>query len=329
MVINNQYYDWGFQTRLSAMDIILLIDIIYSIMEEIVPSRCRLMTRHLGAILFKLRLHQMCKSHVAASMHHNTWGLMQSHFYWPYWRPDSSYHNEPALGGYTLLFKYTWSYLQSPCPLLHNDPALGGYTGWSFYEHKAISSPRLLQAWQPGTWGLHMWNTQFGLVIEINNMDFFKVIIFLLKQVLSHYFVLLKTWGLQVIWIWGREIFKILSFDPASATIMTWHHLLINSASFFIFKAVEGLMSISRPIFLSIWELSQMNYSSQSFSMRNQCQQIDYEVGSLTQIFEGGNNKELRMTRCRLTRIFNPERNLLKLFLCFVYKISLTSMNPN
>ena len=30
-----------------------------------------------------------------------------------------------------------------------------------FYEHKAITSPRLLQAWQPGTWGLHMWNTQF------------------------------------------------------------------------------------------------------------------------------------------------------------------------
>ena len=43
---------------------------------------------------------EICKYHVAASMHHDTWGLMQSHFYWPYWRPDSSYHNEPALGGY-------------------------------------------------------------------------------------------------------------------------------------------------------------------------------------------------------------------------------------
>ena len=90
---------------------------------------------------------------------------------------------------------------KSPCSLLHNDLALGGYTGWSFYEYKAITSPRLLQAWQPGTWGLHMWNTQFWLVIEMNNMDFFKMVILILKQVLSHHFALLKTWGLQVIWI--------------------------------------------------------------------------------------------------------------------------------
>ena len=54
---------------------------IYSTMEGIVPSRCRLTTRHLGATLFKLRLYQICKSHVTASMHHDTWGLMQSHFF--------------------------------------------------------------------------------------------------------------------------------------------------------------------------------------------------------------------------------------------------------
>ena len=75
--------------------------------------------------------------------------------------PAQYYLTEPVFGGYTLLLKYTWSYLQSPCSLLHNDPALGGYTGWSFYQHKAITSPMLLQAWQPGTWGLHMWNIQF------------------------------------------------------------------------------------------------------------------------------------------------------------------------
>ena len=45
-----------------------------------------------------------------------------------------------------------------------------------------------------------------------------------------------------------------------------------------------------------------MNYSSQSFSVRNQRQQIDYEVGLLTRIFEEGNNKELSMIRCRLTK---------------------------
>ena len=70
----------------------------YATMEGIVPSRCRLTTRHLGATLFKLRLYQICKFHVATSMHHDTWGLMKSHFYWPYWRPDSSHCNEPALG---------------------------------------------------------------------------------------------------------------------------------------------------------------------------------------------------------------------------------------
>ena len=43
--------------------------------------------------------------------------------------PAQYYLTKPALGGYTLLFKFTWLYLQSPCSLLHNDPALGGYTG--------------------------------------------------------------------------------------------------------------------------------------------------------------------------------------------------------
>ena len=69
-----------FKSRFSAMAIILSMDMIYSTIEGIVPSRYRLTTRHLGATLFKLRLYQIYKSHVAASMHHDTWGLMQSHF---------------------------------------------------------------------------------------------------------------------------------------------------------------------------------------------------------------------------------------------------------
>ena len=51
--------------------------------------------------------------------------------------------------------------IKVPAQYYLTKPALGVYTGWSFYEHKAITSPRLLQAWQPGTWGLHMWNIQF------------------------------------------------------------------------------------------------------------------------------------------------------------------------
>ena len=69
-----------FQSRFSAMAIILSMGMIYSIMEGIVPSRCRLTTRHLGATLFKLRLYQICKPHVAARMHQDTWALMQSNF---------------------------------------------------------------------------------------------------------------------------------------------------------------------------------------------------------------------------------------------------------
>ena len=85
------------------MIIILSMDMIYSTIEGIVPSCCRLTTRHLGATLFQLKLHQIHTSHVTASMHHVTWGLMQSHCFLTYWRPESSHHNEPALGGYQLL----------------------------------------------------------------------------------------------------------------------------------------------------------------------------------------------------------------------------------
>ena len=69
-----------FKVTLSAMAIILSKDMIYFTMKGIVPSCCRLTTWHLGATLFKLRLHQIYKSHVTASMHHGIWGLMQSHF---------------------------------------------------------------------------------------------------------------------------------------------------------------------------------------------------------------------------------------------------------
>ena len=132
MVINNRYY-WGIQSRFGAMVIILLMDMIYSTMEGIVPSRCRLTTRHLGATLFKSRLHRICKSHVTASMHyvtasmhHVTWGLMQSH-----WRPDSSHRNEPALGGYQLLL----STIQGTQVLIHY---IEGSTT-QLVKHKALN----------------------------------------------------------------------------------------------------------------------------------------------------------------------------------------------
>ena len=47
-------------------------------------------------------------------------------------------------------------------------------------------------------------------------------------------------------------------------------------------------MSISRPIFFkpALWKLTQVDYSSQYFSMRIQRQQIEYEASLLTRIFQ-------------------------------------------
>ena len=69
-----------FKVALAQRLLFLSMGMIYFTMKGIVPSRCRLTTQHLGAILFRLGLYQICKSHVTASMHHGTWGLMQSHF---------------------------------------------------------------------------------------------------------------------------------------------------------------------------------------------------------------------------------------------------------
>ena len=80
-----------FKVALAQRLLFLSMDMISFTLEGIVLSRCRLTTRHLGATLFKLRLHRICKSHVTASMHHGTWGLMQSHFCSTYWRLDSSH----------------------------------------------------------------------------------------------------------------------------------------------------------------------------------------------------------------------------------------------
>ena len=181
MVINNQYYDWGFQSRFSAMAIVSLsMDMNNSTMEGIVLSCCKHAPWHLGA---------NAQSFFTRLIEDPTHLIVMSR---PLRTTNCSCQK----------FNSIWSYLQSPCSLLHNDPALGGYTGWSFYEHKAISSPRLLQAWQPDTWGLHMWNTQFWLVIEMNKLDFFKLVTVVfearLKLLLCY---LLKTWGLQVMGI--------------------------------------------------------------------------------------------------------------------------------
>ena len=59
------------------------------------------------------------------------------------------------------------------------------------------------------------------------------------------------------------------------------------TGKFCIFKPVEYQMSISKPIFLkpALWNRTQVDYSSQYFSMRNQCEQFKCEASLLTRIF--------------------------------------------
>ena len=82
-----------------------------------------------------------------------------------------------------------------------------------FYEYKAITSPRLLQAWQPGTWGLHIWSILSLLVTKMDNMDFFKVAIFMLKKVLSHHFVSTQDLGATGNMDIREKNLQILSFE--------------------------------------------------------------------------------------------------------------------
>ena len=81
MVINSQYYDGGLQSRFSAMVIILLMDMIYFYNGGNSPESLQAYDRALGGYIIQIEIHQICKSHVTASMHHGTWGLMQSHFF--------------------------------------------------------------------------------------------------------------------------------------------------------------------------------------------------------------------------------------------------------
>ena len=112
-----------------------------------------------------------------------------------------------------------------------------------------------------------------------------------------------------------------------------------------IFCQVRALKADSNGLFLII------------FLYKSQCQQMGYEAGLLTRNFRrsawifcigkvwtyllkeicykilsmhpGGNDKDLKMIRCRFRKIFNLEHNLSSLFLCLFYRISLTWINPN
>ena len=135
---------------------------------------------------------------------------------------------------------------------MRNDLALGGYTCWSFYGHKAITCPRLLQAWQPGTWGLHMWNTQFWLVIEMNTHGFLQSDNIYIEASLKSSLCSAQDLGATGNMDMRERNLQNLQFWPGVGNNYDSASSVYNPASFFIFKTVEGHMNISRPIILSI-----------------------------------------------------------------------------
>ena len=56
-----------------------LVEVFLSIRQLQVPGCCKHDNPALGGYIIQIEI--TCKSHVTASMHHDTWGLMQSHFY--------------------------------------------------------------------------------------------------------------------------------------------------------------------------------------------------------------------------------------------------------
>ena len=91
---------------------------------------------------------------------------------------------------------------------MHNDPALGATPVEVYMSIRQLQVSGCCKHDNPALGGYIIWSIQLLLVTEMNNMDFFKVAAFILKQVLSHHFVLLKTWGLQVLYYYRRNIFK-------------------------------------------------------------------------------------------------------------------------
>ena len=141
----------------SFSNIIQTIDMI--LLEGVVQSRCRHMTQHLVATLFKSRLYQVCKSHVTSIMHHDTWGIMQVAFQIIIlstnlvvsrrWAGRSSFSkSQPriillsrSLGATHCPSSLYNQICKSPCSLLHNDSALGGYTNWSVMSIRQLQVP--------------------------------------------------------------------------------------------------------------------------------------------------------------------------------------------
>ena len=125
------------------------------------------------------------------------------------------------------------------------------------------------------------------LMIEMNNLDFFKLVTFILKQVLSFYYVpFLRLGGYKWYAYKGGTLSSLML-----ATIMTRCH---QTGIFGDDKPASSTSSSRLKIrwvyqdqyfFIKHWKLSQMDYVLQYFSTMSKCQQIDYEARLLTHNF--------------------------------------------
>ena len=117
------------------------------------------------------------------------------------------------LGAIPLLFKvYIIIFKKVPAHYCIMTRPLGATLVEVYMSIRQLQVPGCRKHDNPALGGYIIWSIQFLLVTEMNNMDFFKVAAFILKQVLSHHFVLLKTWGLQVLY------FQILCFEQTRLT---------------------------------------------------------------------------------------------------------------
>ena len=159
--------------------------------------------------------------------------------------PCSLLHNDPTLGGYTLLFKFTWLYLQSPCSLLHNDPTLGAIRCCSsLHDHiykvpahycimtrplgatlvEVFMSIRQLQVLgcckhdNPTLEGYKIWNIQFLLVTGMNNMDFFKIGSIYIEASLKPSLCSAQDMGATCIILLSEKYFQILCLEQTRLT---------------------------------------------------------------------------------------------------------------
>ena len=149
------------------------------------------------------------------------------------------------------------------------------------------------------------------LMIEMNNPDFFKVATFTWKQVLSCYYAPFLRLGGYKWYAYKGGTFSSLML----ATIMTRCHQYLQTGNFgnvkpacstsssqlkirWVFQAQYFLLSIGSWIKWII--LHNIFYEKPMSANWLWSWPID------TDIPEEGNDTDLRMIRCRLTRIFNP-----------------------